>query len=244
MPSTTEHDVVGDPDETTASTPLARMRDRAGRWLAAVLAAVLVVPLGSWAVDRLLLQRRADAVAAAAPALADAVVLVAAVGCDGRPTTGSGFAVELDGEQVVLTNRHVVDRVTAVSLRTLAGRSGPDVTGVEVATGADVAVLRTATPLPSTLALGDPPLPGDEVRLVGFPGARPVTSTGPVAAVEQGAVLLDLQVDGGASGAPVVDADDRVVAQVFARRDGGLGVATGADRVRDAARGARAPAPC
>lgn len=231
-----------DDDEPEATTTMTRLRDRAGRGIAVLLAVLLVVPIGAWAIDGLDFRRQGNDVADAVPALADAVVLVTNLACDGRNGTGSGFVVDLGGQRVVLTNRHVVEGSARVSLRTLDGSRGPTVTGVRISATEDVAVLELdgdpGTPLP----LAAPPSVGDAVRLVGFPGARPITTAGEVAASRGDRVLLSMPVDGGASGAPVVDGDDRVVAQVVARTRDGSGVAIPVDRVRDAALGAR-PAP-
>lgn len=228
-------------DEIEATTTMARLRDGAGRWLALATAVVLVVPLVAWVGDRVAREREAAEVAAAAPALADAVVLVATQGCEGPGGTGSGFAVELGGRAVVLTNRHVVDDAAGVVLRTLDGGPGPQVREVLLAPDEDVAVLVVDAEL-DTLGTGGDAAPGDAVRLVGFPGARPVTSAGEVTELRGRRVLLSMEVDGGASGAPVVGADDRVVAQVVARTDDGLGVAIPVGAVLRAAADAR-PAP-
>lgn len=229
-------------DEDEVTTPLSRMRDNAGKALAVLLAVLLVVPAGAWLADELAFRRAGDEVAEAAPALADAVVLISNLACDGRNGTGSGFATELDGRPVVLTNRHVVEGASRVSLRTLDGDPGPSVTAVLLSDDDDVAVLELDAALPSSLALAPAPVVDDPVRLVGFPGARPITSSGEVDEVGGARLLLSMQVDGGASGAPVVDADDRVVAQVVARTPEGAGVAIPAPVVARAAAGAR-PAP-
>lgn len=221
-------------EEDEPSTTLVNLRDGAGRWLAGLLALFLVVPAGFWLVDTIAFNRDGAEVADAAPALADAVALVTRLGCNGQTGTGSGFAIEFEGGPALVTNRHVVEGASSVGLRTLAGGPGPQVTEVLLSTLDDVAVLRLSQPLGATLGLASPPSPGDDVRLVGFPGARPITTTGQVDGVEQARVVLDFEVGGGASGAPIVDGDDTVVAQVVARRSDGSGVAIAAPTVADA----------
>lgn len=228
-----------DHHETTSSTTLARLRDGAGTWLAWLLAASLLLPVGAWAVDSLVFARLAGNVADAVPALADGVALVNQRGCDGTTGSGSGFAGQLDGRPVVVTNRHVVAASDNVGVRTLDGDAGPEVVEVLLSTLDDVAVLVLDQPLPGALPLGDAPGVGDELRLVGFPGARPVTSAGEVVGVEQDRVILGLTADPGASGAPLVDDENRVVAQVVARTRDGSGVAIPVDRVRRALRDLR-----
>lgn len=224
--------VEGEPDDVDQATTddgpsglMTSMRDSAGQLLAILLAVLLVVPAGAWAIDVWVFSARGDRVAQAVPELADAVALVTRLGCDGTTGTGSGFAVSVDGRPAVITNRHVVRDASGVGLRTLSGTAGPDVVEVLLAPREDVAVLVLAEPLGSELTLGEPPRVGDEVRLVGFPGARPVTSAGTVADVRRARAVLDVEVDAGASGAPLVDADGDVVAQVVARTTDGRGVA-------------------
>jgi S1-C subfamily serine protease len=218
------------------------MRERMAKAVGIVIALMLVLPIGGWAVDALLFRNDANEVTEAVPELAGAVALVTRLGCDGTSATGSGFAVDLNGTPAVITNRHVVDGAAAVGLRMLDGAPGPDVTAVFLAPGEDVAVLVLAEALPATLGLTAPGAPGTPVRLVGFPGARPITSSGQIEASDGRRVLLSMEVGPGASGAPVVDADGFVVAQVVARQQDGSGVAIPADRVAEGIRTAQ-PAP-
>lgn len=239
-PPTADDDDGGRP--TTASGPMTWLRESAGAVLAVALAALLVLPVVAWGVDTLLFQRRGAGVAEAVPALADAVALVNRRGCDGAAGSGSGFAITHEGRPAVVTNRHVVGAAAAVGVRTLDGAAGPDVVEVLLAPSEDVAVLVLDEPIGDALAFGRPPAVGDEVRLVGFPGARPITSAGAVAAGDDRRVVLDLPADPGASGAPLVDDDGRVVAQVVARTPEGDGVAIPIDRVAAALRDV-VPAP-
>lgn len=243
-PGPDDHDapVPGGGDERIASTSMSRLRDRAGRVLAGVLALLLVLPVVAWAVDTIVFSALGEDVADAAPELADAVALVSMRGCDGVNGTGSGFATTVDGRPAVITNRHVVAGAAVVGVRTLRGTSGPDVVEVLLAPGEDVAVLVLDEPLGAELRLGRRPTVGERLRLVGFPGARPVTSTGEVVDDDRTRMVLDLPADPGASGAPLVDTEDRVVAQVVARTPDGDAVAIPIDRVA-AAVGDVVPAP-
>lgn len=220
-------------DEETADTPMTRLRERGGRVLAVVLAVFLVLPAGAWLVETVAFNRDGARVAEAVPELADAVALVTRLGCNGGASTGSGFAIEYDGRPALVTNRHVVLGAASVSLRTLDGGAGPEVTEVLVSPDEDVAVLLLTSGLGSALGLGPAPRSGDAVRLVGFPGARPITTEGTVADTTSERVLLDFEVGAGASGAPVVDDAGTVVAQVVARREDGSGIAITAPAVAD-----------
>ena len=220
-------------EEETPDTPMIQLRERAGRVIAVVLAIFLVVPAGAWVVETLAFNREGAEVAEAVPELADAVALVRRLGCDGSSGTGSGFAITYDDQPALVTNRHVVIDAAQVGLRALDGGAGPEVTRVLVSPDEDVAVLVLSEPLGSTLGLGGVPRSGDEVRLVGFPGARPITTAGTVDTADRDRVVLDFEVGGGSSGAPVVDDRGIVVAQVVARRADGSGVAIAAPAVAD-----------
>ena len=226
-------DLLTDPQEETPDTPLTRLRERGGRVIAVLLAVFLVLPAGAWLVDSIVFNRQGARVADAVPELADAVALVTRLGCDGSSGTGSGFAIDLDGRPALVTNRHVVLGAASVGLRALDGGPGPLVTEVLVAPRQDVAVLLLDEPLGSTLGLGTAPGVGDRVRVVGFPGARPITTAGQVQEAGSDRVVLDFEVGPGSSGAPVVDEGGVVVAQVVARRSDGAGVATAAPAVAD-----------
>ena len=89
-------------------------------------------------------------------------------------------AITYDGRPALVTNRHVVLGAASVGLRELDGGPGPAVTDVLVSPRQDVAVLLLDEPLGSTLGIGAAPAAGDPVRVVGFPGARPITTAGAV----------------------------------------------------------------
>jgi len=218
-------------EEETPDTPMTQLVERGGRIIAVLLAILLVLPAGAWLIDTIAFNREGAQVADAVPELADAVALVTRLGCNGGASTGSGFAIEYEGGPALVTNRHVVLGAASIGLRTLDGGPGPEVTQVLVAPDEDVAVLVLSEGLGSSLGLGPAPQSGDAVRLVGFPGARPITTEGTVQDVATGRVLLGFEVGPGASGAPVVDHDGTVVAQVVARRSDGSGVAIPAPAV-------------
>lgn len=210
-------------------TSMSKLADRMKGWMAVLLTAALVIPLGGWAIDELVFRRDARQVEDSAPApVVDAVYLVRAVGCAGDVRTGSAFVVDVGEGPVVVTNRHVVEGTTSIGLRPLGGSTSIRATDLRLSDEADVAVLSLpgGATVPEPLTLAEPARPGDDVRVVGFPAALPFTTAGTVAASDGGRVLLDLQVDPGASGSPVVNADDEVVAQVYARASDGTGVAT------------------
>jgi S1-C subfamily serine protease len=219
-----------DPDDLAgARTPMSRFASRWGRVLAAVLALLLAVPVGGWLVDELAfgISGRAVESEVGDAALTEAILLVRSVDCAGRVSTGSAFGLLVDGRKVVVTNRHVVADARATSVRPLEGGPAIRVEGHRLADSADVAVLELPPDTPGTaLPVARPARAGDEVRTVGFPGARPATTSGRVLAVEGGIVELDLVVDPGASGSPVTDGGGGVVAQVFARTEDGRGIAT------------------
>ena len=220
-------------DEETPDTPMTRLRERGGRVIALLLAVFLVLPAGAWLVDSIVFNRQGARVADAVPALADAVALVTRLGCDGTSGTGSGFAITYEGQPALVTNRHVVLGAASVGLRALDGGTGPEVTQVLVSPRRDVAVLLLDGPLGSTLGLGAAPQVGDPVRVVGFPGARPITTADSVREAGRDRIVLDFEVGAGSSGAPVVDEDGVVVAQVVARRSDGAGIATSAPALGD-----------
>lgn len=220
-------------------TSMSRFSRRIRTWLVVVVAISLVVPLGGWLIDELAFRRSGADVAEQLgddAALADAVMLVRSIGCDGRVSTGSGFLTEVDGTSVVVTNRHVVEGARTVGLRALEGGASTTATGYRLAGNADVAVLELDAMPEGGLALplGASPRVGQDVRVVGFPAARPYTTAGTVVEDRGGQLLLELAVAPGTSGSPVVDDDGAVVGQVFARTGDGDGVATSGDALRTA----------
>ncbi len=148
------------------------------------------------------------------------------VGCNSL-STGSGFAID---ETTLITNRHVVADSADLQLSTYDGRDVA-VTASSTATLADLAVVRTADPLPSAPGLADAdPNPGDEVTVVGYPqgGQLTVTSGQVIGATTDplnenlGQVLVtNAEVEPGSSGSAVLDAEGRVVGVVYAKNSTG-----------------------
>jgi S1-C subfamily serine protease len=246
-----DHDTVvasEDDDLDGYRTPFVRFLHASKRWLALAVAAALLLPTGAWLLDELEFRRSGAGVVEtldgtlAGEEVADTILLVRTVGCTPRSGgSGSAFVVDAGDGPVVVTNRHVVEDTQRVGLRGLSGEPGPQVTGVRISDAADVAVLEVDDPssLPPALVLGAAgPTVGQQVRLIGFPAARPFTTEGEVVDSDPSQVLLDLEVVPGASGSPVVAEDGVVVGQVFAVTRDGLGVATPADLLRTAVRAA------
>lgn len=244
----------GDADLEDVETPLTRLARRARRWVAALVTLALLVPAGTWAVDEVRFRLSGTDVVETLEdelgevELADAVMLVRAVGCaPGSDASGSAFVVAAPSGDALITNRHVVENARQVGVRAIDATTAIGVTEVRVSDTADVAVLEISDPdqLPPALATrADPPDEGMDVRLVGFPAAVPTTTVGTVAQVAADRLVLDLTVGGGASGSPVVDRDGRVVGQVFAVTDGGLGIATPVERLHGGIDDARPLDPC
>lgn len=193
-------------------------------WLLVLVVGLLLVPVGAWVVE----QGGPGDAAGEEDVLAaefgqeelrsQAVMLVLSASCDEHSRCGSGFALEIDGEVVVVTNRHVVEGACSTTLQPLGG--GPDlaVREVRVAPEADVAVLVVdEEELRAPLVIGTDVLAGQAVRVVGFPGAEPTVLSGHVQRIEPARLVLAVEADHGASGSPVVDAAGAVVGQLYAR---------------------------
>lgn len=232
----TDHDPYGhDDDLEDYTTPMRRFIEVVKPYLGIVLAIALVVPLGGGLLNWFLFDRAGDQVAGQLEdadvdaALIDAVFLVRATACNGSGTSsGTAFATVLDGQDVLVTNRHVVSGAQTVGVQALSGEPGPRVTSWRVAGVADVAVLffdeaEFSTVLPIA---DEAPAEGTDVRTVGFPNAMPFTTTGAIADASDSRLDLDLEVDPGASGSPVLVDSGAVVGQVYARTQSGAGVAT------------------
>ena len=217
-------------------TPMRRFVERVKGPLGLLVALLLVVATATGLVQWLIFDRASDRVVEELDAqdldqaLVDSVLLVGAAPCTGGGTaTGTAFALQVDGTPVLLTNRHVVDDVSEVGLQRLGGGSGPVVESWRLSSSADVAVLtlRDAAAVPPALPVAASGAEvGQRVRTVGFPSGLPYTTAGDVTAIGGGQLRLDMRVDPGASGSPVLDQTGAVVGQVFARTAEGRGVAT------------------
>jgi hypothetical protein len=249
-----EADELDKDDLAGVVTPMSRLLKASKRWLAFVVAAALLLPTGAWLLDELQFRRTGAAVVETLEGelrgedIADTVLLVRTTGC--TPTmggSGSAFVVDAGGGPVVVTNRHVVEGTQQVGVRNIDGTSTHRVVAVLISDQADVAILEVADPgaLPPALALTTAtPAVGDDVRLIGFPAARPFTTAGTIAEVSPRQLLLELEVVPGASGSPVVTEEGLVAGQVYAVTADGLGVATPAAALQQAIAEARPADPC
>jgi S1-C subfamily serine protease len=148
------------------------------------------------------------------------------VGCSSL-STGTGFAID---ETTLITNRHVVADSADLHLSTYDGRDIA-VTAAQTASIADLAVVRTAEPLPAAPVLAESdPAPGDPVTVVGYPkgGQLTVTSghvigstTDPLNANLGEVLVTDAPVEPGSSGSAALDADGRVIGVVYAKNTTG-----------------------
>ncbi len=147
-------------------------------------------------------------------------VQVVAFGCDLRRRDGTAVVI---GADRLLTNRHVVDASRVVNV---FPEDGPSVTAVvRVAWQGDVAsVLATGLGRPALRLASRDPLPGDRVRLAGFPAQPPsaglvVESLRVVGSVSAGQPWRVLRLSGparqGMSGGPVLDEAGRLAGIVF-----------------------------
>ena len=147
-------------------------------------------------------------------------VRIRSSGC-GALGTGSGFTV---GDGLIITNRHVVEDASRVSLNTWDGGSmSATVSGVDFRD--DLALVRIDRTLPASgeLAPSDPAR-GDAVTVVGYPlGGQQTLTSGEVVdfarldSLDGPRVLrLSAEIWPGSSGGPVLDDHGRVVGVVFA----------------------------
>lgn len=148
------------------------------------------------------------------------------IGCSSL-STGSGFAID---DTTLITNRHVVADSADLHLSTYDGRDIA-VTAAQTAALADLAVVRTAEPLPAAPVLADvDPGAGDSVSVVGYPkgGQLTVTSGHVIGSTTDplnenlGEVLVtDAPVEPGSSGSAALDSEGRVIGVVYAKNTTG-----------------------
>lgn len=145
---------------------------------------------------------------------------------------GSGFVIEDGGEQLIITNHHVVASGTSYSAEWALADGRVHTTPVEVVLAAqknDLALLRATNgvkvrPLPLRL---EPPRIGEGVAVMGYPG---VAGSEPVLTLEPGTVTAtrrslagqsfiqtNANINPGNSGGPLVDSCGRVLGVVAAR---------------------------
>jgi putative serine protease PepD len=159
---------------------------------------------------------------------------------------GSGFVFG-DARRVV-TNQHVVGEAREVQVRLDSGRR---LTGevVETDARADLAVVRVRealTPLPGRDAR---PEPGEEVFALGAPlGLSGSVAKGVVSAMRQdgpaaGLIQVDVPVNPGNSGGPLIDARGRVLGVTTSKLAEGEGIAFAVPVAQAGALGTREAAP-
>jgi S1-C subfamily serine protease len=209
--------------------------------LAALVLALLLVPARAFALD---LGQLADSSRAS-------VVVVNVHGRGGqRISQGSGFFVSSDGR--VVTNHHVIDDATSVTVTLADGSTRPAVGLLADSASEDIAILSVQGATFPSLALADSSSvkPGDEVAVIGSPsGFSGTLSSGIVSAVrERGAqiegnkafdatswkIQITAAVSPGSSGSPVLGREGRVIGVAVGTFSGGqnLNFAIPADVVR------------
>lgn len=144
---------------------------------------------------------------------------------------GSGFVI---GDDVLVTNRHVVEGADAIQLSTWDGRS-IDVGLSGIAITEDLAIVQVLGDVQTILDLHHSPAPGDEVMAVGYPGGRELSfSYGEVVdrvdttvfGTPTEAIRVTNEIIPGNSGGPLLDEQGRVVGIVHAYEPrSGYGVA-------------------
>jgi putative serine protease PepD len=167
--------------------------------------------------------------------------------------TGSGFVLDEDGH--IVTNAHVVDGATSISVR-FADETEATATLVGSDPSTDLAVLDVDLPASdlTPLELADEASVeiGDAVVAIGSPfGLDGTLTTGVVSALDRtidapngyaidGAIQTDAAINHGNSGGPLLDASGKVIgvnAQIASESGGndGVGFAIGVDTVKDVA---------
>jgi putative serine protease PepD len=221
--------VVGPPAAPPPSTPAAPRpsppRRRVPRTVATLVAALLAGGLAGtvsarWSGDSYPESSTMPSAQGGTEQSAAATVLPSVVQVRAGDATGSGFV--LDGRGHVLTNHHVVQGSSRVTLQLASGRTvGATVVGSDVAN--DVAVLRTdparLTPArlgrSTSLQIGQPVIAiGSPLGLSGTVTAGIVSATDRDARIGSGSssvVQTDASINPGNSGGPLVDLRGRVV---------------------------------
>jgi putative serine protease PepD len=162
-------------------------------------------------------------------------------GGEGRQQAqGSGFVYDSEGH--IVTNQHVVDGATSVSVRFWNGENyDAQVVGTDAST--DLAVIKVDAPAselhPLSLADSDSVLVGDAVVAIGSPfGLENTLTSGIVSALHRqmtspnnftisDAIQTDAAINHGNSGGPLLDADAKVIgvnAQIESDSGGNDGV--------------------
>ena len=169
--------------------------------------------------------------------------------CVKTPTSsGSGFVVDYAGN--VITNAHVVEHYTNVTLEFTGGNvSNGEVLGTDFET--DLACIRVTDPVPlSPVTLGDSESVkvGEDVLVMGYPlssvlNGAPTVTKGILSAIRPDRLQTDAAINPGSSGGPLVDALGQVIGvntSVYEVAEGriieGIGFAIPIDVVKGAMR--------
>jgi S1-C subfamily serine protease len=168
------------------------------------------------------------------------VDIVSELGYSGGESAGTGMVLTSDGE--VLTNNHVVEGATSITVTVLSTGEQYTATVVGTAPTADVAVLQLsdASGLDTVQTDSDGVTVGDAVTAVGNAGGDPTSTSaaaGTVTALDQsitassesgsdaerltGLIETNADVQAGDSGGPLFDADGQVVGMDTAASSGG-----------------------
>ena len=143
----------------------------------------------------------------------------------GRASTGTGFVVARDR---VLTNHHVIDGCTAITIRSADGRSLPATMPARVDVQRDLALLAVPNdPGPILAFRANPVRRGESVVTYGFPlagllAAGPTLTTGEVSALaglannEQN-FQISAPVQQGNSGGPLLDRQGHVMGVIVSK---------------------------
>ncbi|WP_418277172.1 S1C family serine protease [Isoptericola jiangsuensis] len=164
-------------------------------------------------------------------------VRVRNVGCENL-STGSGFAID---EHTLITNRHVVAGSETLEVNTYDGRD-IDVATASAASLADLAVVRTEDPLPSSPQIAESdPRQGDRVTVVGYPSGGELTvtdgevigsTTDPLNENLGEVLITDAPVEPGSSGSAALDEQGRVIGVVYAKTTDGRSLVVPASTLR------------
>jgi len=166
---------------------------------------------------------------------------------------GSGFVVDTSGH--IVTNQHVVDGATSITVRFKDGKTAKaTLVGTDPST--DIAVIKVDVPAsslhPLTLGTSSTVLPGQDVVAIGSPfGLTETMTSGIVSAIDRtiqapnnysiaGAIQTDAPINHGNSGGPLLDTSGRVIgvnAQIQSDSGGneGVGFAIPIDAVKSVA---------
>src|SRR5215213_6446952 len=173
----------------------------------------------------------------------------------GGTATGSGFVI--DGEGHILTNNHVVEGASKVTVKLGDSEQTYDAEVVGTDPGTDIALLQVDAPAkeiqPLTLGRSSEAEVGDPVVAIGNPfGLDRTVTSGIVSALQRQieapngfsishVIQTDAAINPGNSGGPLIDAEGRVVginSQIAAGAGGGnvgIGFAVPIDTARDVA---------